>query len=157
MIYEQATGLLKSAGGEILAQCYSGVSLGKNNPAYQDVPDVGPIPVGWYTLLQPEYTLPGENSPHGPWVVPLQPDATNEMHGRSGFLMHGDAIHRPGTASRGCVIPLTGKAGGSVVLAGNMLRDAIWKYSATEQHRLQVVSGLPPTPVVPFPQGQAAT
>jgi hypothetical protein len=26
------------------------------------------------------------------------------MFGRSGFLIHGDSIIRPGTASRGCII-----------------------------------------------------
>ncbi len=156
MIYEQATGLLKANDGRILAQCYSGFGVGKNNPAYQSVHNTGPIVQGWYTLLEPMYAKPGETSPHGPYVIPLKPDAANDMDGdptktltpRSGFLMHGDKLHAPGTASQGCVIPLSGKVDGTITLFGNLLREAIWKYAQTEQCRMQVVSGIPPSPVV---------
>jgi hypothetical protein len=37
-------------------------------------------------------------------VMRLTPDPTNEMFGRSAFLIHGDSIKAPGTASEGCII-----------------------------------------------------
>ena len=78
---------------------YSGSGEGKNNPALTRVRDVGPIPVGAYTIDSPRDT-----PLHGPYVLPLIPSATNEMYGRSGFLIHGDSIEHPGTASQGCII-----------------------------------------------------
>ena len=72
---------------------------GKNNPDLQNIPEVGPIPVGKYTIGSPHDTLT-----HGPFVLPLQPDAGNQMFGRTGFLIHGDSVVEQGTASRGCII-----------------------------------------------------
>jgi hypothetical protein len=43
----------------------------------------------------------------------IPPDSANTMFGRSGFLIHGDSIARPGFASRGCII------------AGRLIREAI--------------------------------
>src|SRR6266850_4122660 len=34
----------------------------------------------------------------------LTPDASNQMFGRTAFLIHGDSVVEPGTASRGCII-----------------------------------------------------
>jgi hypothetical protein len=78
---------------------YSGAGEGKNAPAMQSVHNVGPIPVGLYDIGDPV------NTPrHGPFVLPLTPHAENEMFGRSEFLIHGDSIEHPGTASEGCII-----------------------------------------------------
>jgi hypothetical protein len=97
-LYEQSTGAL-SRDGVTVATGYSGAGDGKNNPGMQDVPNVGPIPVGGYTIGEPH------NTPsHGPFVMTLTPDRGNEMFGRSAFLMHGDSVSRPGTASQGCII-----------------------------------------------------
>lgn len=148
MIYEQSTGCWKSGDGRILAYCYSGAGAGKNNPQMESVLYMGPVPIGWYTLQEPEYTKPGETSPHGPYVIPLKPDPENVMFYRGGFLVHGDNVHFPGTASKGCVIPLTGKVDGDVVLAGRMLREALWEHGKTEGQRLQVVSEPVPESVV---------
>ena len=41
---------------------------------------------------------------HGPYVLTLTPAPTTNTFGRSGFLMHGDSIIAPGTASKGCII-----------------------------------------------------
>jgi len=41
---------------------------------------------------------------HGPYVLPLTPSLNNQMFGRSGFLIHGDSVVNPGTASEGCII-----------------------------------------------------
>ena len=148
MTYEQSTGLWKSGDGKVLAKCYSGAGVGKNNPAYESVIDMGPVPIGWYTLQEPEYVKPGETSEHGPYVIPLTPDPGNTMHGRRGFLVHGDNLHAPGTASEGCVIPLSGRVDGEVTLYGRMLREALWAHGAAEGQKLQVVAGPVPVPVV---------
>jgi hypothetical protein len=97
--YRQQDGALISPGGETVAHGYSGSGEGKNNPQLQDVSNVGPIPRGLYTVLFPRTTIQ-----HGPYVLPLVPASSNEMFGRSGFLMHGDSIAHPGTASQGCII-----------------------------------------------------
>ena len=92
--YEQKTGWLIDTRGFRLSKGYAGGGAGKNNPAMQGVKNVGPIPRGRYEIEEPIDTVT-----HGPCVLRLVPDATNEMHGRSGFLMHGDSVVNPGTAS----------------------------------------------------------
>lgn len=94
---------------------------GKNNPDLENVHDVGPIPVGSYAIGSPEDTLT-----HGPFVLPLTPNAANQMFGRAGFLIHGDSVVEPGTASRGCII------------MGRPVRNEI---AASGDHSLQVISG----------------
>lgn len=97
--YDQASGTLTTPDGSPLCQGYSGAGEGKNNPAMQNVHDVGPIPQGTYWIEAPF------NSPaHGPFAMPLNPSPSNEMFGRSGFLMHGDSLEHPGCASEGCII-----------------------------------------------------
>ena len=100
--YAQSTGRL-SHDEQSFGECgYSGFEDGKNNPAKQDEPDLGPIPQGRYTIGPVEFE--NTDGPHGPFVLPLIPDAGNEMFGRSGFLIHGDSLADPGNASRGCII-----------------------------------------------------
>lgn len=96
--YEQETGILSHNGADV-AIGYSGSGNGKNNPAMQDVQKIGPIPVGEYFIGQP-----CDTPTHGPYVLRLSPNPNNEMCGRSGFLIHGDSIEHPGTASQGCII-----------------------------------------------------
>lgn len=102
--YIQKTGELLQ-NGQHIAVGYSGYDDpqtgqdGKNNPDLENVPDVGPIPVGQYSIGSPVDTLT-----HGPFVLPLTPDPANQMFGRAGFLIHGDSVVEPGTASRGCII-----------------------------------------------------
>jgi len=72
---------------------------GKNNPALQNVHDVGPIPQGhWH--IGPPY----DTRTHGPHVMALTPEAGTETFGRSGFLIHADSISHPGKASCGCIV-----------------------------------------------------
>ena len=108
--YKQTNGEL-SHDGALAGTCYSGYETGKNNPAMQGVENAGPVPQGLYSIGAPECVdSPG---PHGPFVLRLTPDPANTMFGRSGFLIHGDSIARPGFASRGCII------------AGRLIREAI--------------------------------
>ena len=100
--YEQATGnIFEVAGGgrDLIDTGYSGSDQhgGKNNPLAQCVQDIGPLPRGRYTIKPP---VAGPS----PFSLPLTPAPDNEMCGRSGFLIHGDSIAQPGTASHGCII-----------------------------------------------------
>jgi hypothetical protein len=124
--YIQKSGELLHA-GEHEGVGYSGFDdplsgqAGKNNPDLQNVHEVGPIPVGRYVIGSPHDTLT-----HGPFVLPLTPDAANEMFDRSGFLIHGDSVVEPGTASRGCII---------------MSRTIRNEVAASGDHVLTVISG----------------
>lgn len=97
--YAQKTGNL-SQNGQPVATGYSGFDVGRNNPAMQAVHDVGPIPQGDWTISGP----PINTAEHGPFVLTLTPATRTNTFGRSGFLMHGDSVNAPGTASKGCVI-----------------------------------------------------
>lgn len=79
---------------------YAGYGLGLNNPAFQAVKDVGPLPAGKYDI-----GAPFSHPDLGPYVLRLQPRPENEMHGRSEFLIHGDRIGSTAReASHGCII-----------------------------------------------------
>lgn len=119
MIYEQKTGRFCRDNGKLLGVGYSGHGEGKNNPTLQHVHNVGPIPCGDYTIGPPR-----NSKKRGPYVLPLMPDPTNEMFERSAFLIHGDSIKTPGTASEGCII------------LSRKVREAIW---ASEDKRLKVI------------------
>lgn len=119
--YEQKTGHLQ-LDGALVAVGYSGHGAGKNNPDMQAVHNVGPLPQGFY-----EIGTPRDTESHGPYVLPLTPDHETDCWGRSGFLVHGDSIKSPGSASHGCII-----------VARN-IREKIWK---SNDHKLQVVSGV---------------
>ena len=126
-IFEQSTGNLVSPSGEVVASGYAGGNCGKNpegrnNPALQNVPCIGPLPVGTYT-----FGLPVPVSKLGPYAIPLIPDSRNEMYGRGDFYMHGDRVGDPGAASEGCII------------MPRAIRDEVW---ASDDHTLMVVSGL---------------
>lgn len=100
-IFKISTGelFLSSSPSTVATGLYSGKGEGKNNPDLESVHNVGPIPEGWYTI-----GTPFSSSTHGPFCLPLIPDVTNEMYGRTGFLCHGDSREHPGEASEGCII-----------------------------------------------------
>jgi hypothetical protein len=98
--YNQSSGHL-SHNGQVVAIGYSGHEEGKNNPAMQQVPNVGPIPQGRYSIGPPR-----DSAKVGPFALPLEPEPGTNTFGRSAFMIHGDSIVHPGTASEGCVILL---------------------------------------------------
>jgi type VI secretion system (T6SS) effector TldE1-like protein len=121
-IYAQRSGAL-SHNGLIIARGYAGHGKGFNNPALQHVPFVGPLPRGLYTIGSPI-----ERHPRlGYYVLPLTPDASNQMFGRGDFFIHGDAEEHPGNASEGCIVQEQAP------------RKAV---AASGDHRLQVVEDL---------------
>lgn len=97
LTWSQGLGTLSSADG-FLARGYSGHGIGKDNPDQQHVKNVGPLPVGWYTIDGEPFVHPK----CGQFCLRLVPDAENEMFGRSGFLIHG--CNGKGTASEGCIV-----------------------------------------------------
>lgn len=120
--FSQSDGRITKEGVGILATGYSGRDEAKNNSAMEQVKDRGPIPRGRYTIGPPRDT-----HTHGPYVLPLTPDADNEMWGRGEFLIHGDNIELPGRASEGCII------------LPRFARERIWE---SGDHDLQVVAEL---------------
>ena len=90
--------LISPTGEEFPA--YSGHGVGVDNPLYQQVKDVGPIPAGLWDIGAPH------QSAHGQDTLTLTPHKETNTYGRSGFLCHGDEIEHPGQhlASLGCVI-----------------------------------------------------
>jgi hypothetical protein len=81
--------------------CWSGKGKWKNDPKGCDKIGEGPLPVGLYKLGKLV------NHPRlGRDVIQLIPFATNEMHGRSDFWIHGASLNplRYGQESMGCII-----------------------------------------------------
>lgn len=108
------------------SDCYSGAfPEGFNDPSKQSIPDVGPIPEGFYTICGP----PFEDSEHGPYILRLEPDANNVMYGRVGFLLHGKPLPPRDirSGSKGCIC------------AGPVTRTRVYQSGDT---RLQVISGV---------------
>lgn len=98
--YSQSTGQLVNPDGAVQGVGYSGRGSGLNNPASQDIPDVGPCPQGIWTIGG-FFNDPGNK---GPIVCHLSPQAETVTFGRSGFMIHGDNSEADQTASEGCII-----------------------------------------------------
>lgn len=99
LTYEQSTGELFGTDGRLIGKGYSGFGAFKNDPSKQDQPNEGPIPQGRYyigPLIKTEL--------HGPDVMRLIARPGTNIFGRAGFLIHGDSVSNPGTASHGCII-----------------------------------------------------
>jgi len=72
------------------------MGIGRDNPAEQAVPNVGPIPQGRYSI-----SAPFETVKQGPCVMRLTPVGHDAL-GRDGFLIHGDNLTHD--ASTGCIV-----------------------------------------------------
>jgi hypothetical protein len=119
--YNQSNGQLRKD-DILVGSGYSGKDDGKNNPALESRPDVGPIPQGEWEICGPPY----DTSQHGPYVLRLEPRPGTVVFGRAGFLIHGDSIPDPGQASEGCIV------------MNRMVRTRIWQ---SGDYRLTVISG----------------
>jgi hypothetical protein len=117
--YSQSAGRLDHD-GQVVAIGYSGHDDGKNNPDMQQVPNTGPIPQGRYFVGPPH-----DSAKVGPFALPLDPAPETDTFGRSSFMIHGDSIVHPGTASEGCII---------------LLRDARNTIAASGDNQLIVTS-----------------
>ena len=117
-VYRQSTGWL-TRGGKMWTIGYSGAGLYKNVAAAQGRPNEGPIPRGKWFI-----TDKFDSKDHGPACLRLEPSNPGMTLGRSGFLIHGDSISNPGTASKGCII------------VARPVRDEMWK---SPDHELLVI------------------
>ena len=99
-IYHQATGKLFHDDKLVSAHGYAGHGMWKNNPGGEMLQDKGPLPRGTYRISNHFIHHPTA----GKHVLRLTPSTGNQMFGRSGFLIHGDSITAPGTASDGCIV-----------------------------------------------------
>lgn len=99
-VYEQLTGKL-THNDKFVAKGYSGNGHGLNNPLFQNVKGVGPLPQGSYIISEP-YDSPTR----GKFCMRLLPQPGTETYGRGDFLIHGDSIEFAGLmqASHGCII-----------------------------------------------------
>lgn len=84
---------------DYVCQAYAGKGPGKNNPDMQDVHDVGPLPVGGYTI-----GAPYQHPRLGHFVMALTPDPATQLYDRSGFFIHGPNPLRPLESSDGCIV-----------------------------------------------------
>ena len=112
--WDQSAGELRH-NGVVVSRGYSGAGRGKNNPSLQGVQGVGPIPAGFWKIVE-RY----DSKSVGPYVLTLHADDgkvddTHAPTGRGAFRIHGDSIRAPGTASRGCII------------LPRAVRERIWK------------------------------
>jgi RHS repeat-associated protein len=85
---------------------YSGFGLGRDNPAWNDVRNVGPIPRGVWDIGT------HEERGRGPFTLPLTPNEdyrdfntiNSTNRDPNTFLIHGDNNEQNYTASEGCII-----------------------------------------------------
>jgi hypothetical protein len=87
----------------LIGLAYSGNGAGLNNPAMDGVHNVGVLPAGTYTADLD--TVPADAN-KGPRVWKLTPDPSNDMKGRSGFMVHWDTRSQTFVASDGCIVPV---------------------------------------------------
>ena len=120
-VYEQCSGRLLH-NTELAGVGYAGYGEGKNNSWLETAISIGPIPHGAWAIGGP----PRNTKAHGPYVLRLTPDKSTNTYGRAGFLIHGDSVKAPGTASRGCII------------VARAVRVAVWQSGDRD---LRVVTG----------------
>lgn len=99
-VYRQTAPIMLHDG--VILRCltlYSGHGSGLNNPAYEAMANVGPIPAGMWRIVQWFDTYEDK----GPIVAQLEAVGF-DPHGRSGFLIHGDNAAANFSASHGCII-----------------------------------------------------
>ena len=92
------------ADGTLIGTGYAGHPPAVNDPARCSEQGVGPLPCGFYSIGAPQ----DRPLSVGAFALPLTPDPTNEMFGRSEFFCHGgtqaDAENGTQTASDGCIV-----------------------------------------------------
>jgi hypothetical protein len=104
--YHQVSGAMVRPDNSLAATGYSGHGQGKNDPNSESIHDLGPCPRGMWRMevikgIDGEACdYEGKKQP----VIRLHPKPGTNTYGRSGFLVHGDSVSEPGTASLGCII-----------------------------------------------------
>lgn len=126
--YKQSTGEFLKPDGTRLGFGFAGNGIGLNNPVMQTQHNVGPLPVGNYTMTEFR-----ENDSHtGMCTIVLIMETGEEDYGRSAFRIHGSVnltstgLDRFLHSSDGCII-----------LGDCILRRGIW---ASPDKKLKVVA-----------------
>lgn len=122
--FEQVSGNY-SLDADLWAKGYAGHGAGKNNPTAQNVPFVGPIPVGRWKIGKPFH-----HPELGELTFPLVPLEGTQTFGRMLFRIHGDNPEHIGASSDGCIV------------LPRDVREQIQKILPVDD-LLEVVSGLP--------------
>ena len=109
LVYNQSTGEFFEKGGTggvvlaPIAMGYSGAGKHKNNHDSQCIDELGPIPVGVYTMAPMADVIHSDGHKLAS-AIRLTPDPKNQMCGRTAFLIHGESKTFPKWASGGCII-----------------------------------------------------
>jgi RHS repeat-associated protein len=121
--YSQSTGKYSCWYGPVGPQApyvqgkgYAGNGAGFNNPSMQNVPNVGPLPQGRYSIGAPILQTNGglKNA------LPLTPLPGTNTFGRNSFLIHGENSNKPPlSSSNGC--PVIGPNDRSKIPGGETL------------------------------------
>lgn len=126
-VYHQSTGQYEHVDGagnaSNVGSGYSGHGAGVNNSAMQGVANIGPIPVGDYTIQPQQDNVTGSGT-QLPGSMRLTPNPNNDMQGRGGFLIHGPHANDQMDSSNGCPIanrPLRNQIGLGVSGGDNQL------------------------------------
>ena len=105
--FKQSTGQLFDPFGVQVDLAWSGYGENRNKPELQNVPHIGCIPRGKYTIGKAYTSTTGL----GKMVMNLEPFKENEMYGRSLFRFHGYKKDDPKTqtnesllSSHGCIV-----------------------------------------------------
>jgi RHS repeat-associated protein len=97
-VYSQSTGNLWHTNSSVSITGYAGYRSGYNNPSFENVVGMGPLPKGSYRIGAPY------NSAHtGPYTLPLT-QINGNSYGRDAFRIHGDNGRGDLSASNGCII-----------------------------------------------------
>lgn len=96
--YSQTTGVL-THNGYAVSKGYAGRGEGLNNPAMQNVPKIGPLPQGKYTIMKA-----GTDAKVGKVAMRLIPDPANEMYDRADFFIHAPHANDQKDSSEGCMV-----------------------------------------------------
>jgi len=98
-LYNVKTGELRNPAGAIIGLGYSGSREAKNNPAFEHVANLGPLPRGVWTMG------PADTHPElGPICIPLHPCMGTNTFARHDFFIHGDNPAHPRDSSHGCPV-----------------------------------------------------
>ena len=93
----------------VIGTGYSGKGDGLNNPSMENVPGskaspvAGPLPEGKYTIGKQQDNVTGSGTKLA-GSERLTPQGGSDMHGRGGFLIHGDNARQNNSASEGCIV-----------------------------------------------------
>lgn len=98
--YSQSTGELTAPDGMLFGVGFAGRDGGFDNPAMQTVKNIGPLPIGQYTMDE----WFDKHPTVGLCAIRLTPCAGTDMCGRSGFLIHGPELAQPLESSHGCIV-----------------------------------------------------